>query len=365
MKAILYLEDGTYFEGENFGMSGEILGEVVFNTSMTGYQEILTDPSYKGQIVTMTYPEIGNYGVNFEDIESDKVQATGFIVKHYNEYHSNFRAEKSLGDYLKENKIIGVQSIDTRALVKKLREKGAMNGIISTEDFDLESLKSKLEKAPNMEGLDLVKEVTTEKIYKWNKTDSDKKYSVVVYDFGVKYNILRILESLGCDLTVVPATTPWQEVLDMNPDGIFLSNGPGDPASLDYAINNIKELISKKPIFGICLGHQLAGLALGGSTFKLKFGHRGGNQPVQNCVTKKVEITAQNHGFAVDKDTLSDDIELKFISLNDNVLEGLGSDEKNILTVQHHPEASPGPHDSFYIFEEFIKMMERDKNGAK
>lgn len=359
MKSILYLEDGTYFYGENFGMSGEIIGEVVFNTSMTGYQEILTDPSYRGQIVTMTYPEIGNYGVNSEDVESNKVQAKGFIVKHYNDFYSNHRAEKSLGQYLKENNIVGFHGIDTRALVKKLREGGAMNGIISTEDFDIESLKAKLAKAPKMEGLDLAKDAGTDIIYKWSQSDIEKKYNVVVYDYGVKTNILRILDSLGCDLTVVPADTSWEKVLEMNPDGIFLSNGPGDPAAVTYAIENIKNLIGKKPIFGICLGHQLTGLALGGETYKLKFGHRGGNQPVQDLDTKKVEITAQNHGFAVKKSSLPEYVDAKYISLNDDVLEGIKSDEKMFLSVQHHPEASPGPHDSFYIFKEFIKMMER------
>jgi len=360
-KAILYLKDGTYFYGESFGATTETTGEVVFNTSMTGYQEILTDPSYTGQMVTMTYPEIGNYGVNIEDVESDKVQAAGFIVKNYNEEYSNYRGEKSLGDYLKENNIPGIQGIDTRALTKKIREDGSMNAIISTEEFDLEKLQAKVDQAPNMEGADLVKTVTTKKVYKWNKLDNEKKYNVVVYDYGVKFNILRILESLGCNLTVVPADYSYKKVLDLNPDGIFLSNGPGDPAAVSYAIENIKELIGKKPIFGICLGHQLTALSLGGNTYKMKFGHRGGNQPVQNTKNRKVEITSQNHGFAVDINSLDNNkIDVKYVNLNDETLEGMNA--KDLLTVQYHPEASPGPHDSFYIFKDFIKMMEMKKN---
>ncbi len=362
MKAVLYLEDGTFFMGENFGAEGEMSGEVVFNTSMSGYQEILTDPSYTGQMVTMTYPEIGNYGINEEDMESKKVQVSGFIVKNYNDNYSNYRANKSLGQYLKENNIIGISGVDTRELTKKLREKGSMNGIISTVEFNPEVLKEKMKSVPSMEGLDLVKNVTTDKAYKWNKTDVEKKYNVVVYDFGVKYNILRILESLGCDLTVVPAGTPAKDVLAMNPDGIFLSNGPGDPAAVDYAIENIKELIGKKPVFGICLGHQLTALALGAKTYKLKFGHRGGNQPVQNLKNSKIEITSQNHGFAVDKNSADSSIGIKYMNINDNTVEGLQIDDKKLLSVQYHPEASPGPHDSLYIFEDFIKMMEKEKN---
>lgn len=363
MKAILYFEDGTYLIGENFGADGEIIGEVVFNTSMTGYQEILTDPSYRGQLVTMTCPEIGNYGVNSEDVESEKVQAAGFIVKNYNDEYSNFRGEKSLAKYLKENGVIGIKGVDTRAITKKTREKGAMNAIISTLEFDIEKLAQKLKEAPSMEGLDLVKEVTTDKIYKWNKLNNEKKYNVIVYDFGVKQNILRILENLGCDLTVVPARTSAKEILELNPDGVFLSNGPGDPAAVDYAIKNIEQIISKVPVFGICLGHQLASLALGGKTYKMKFGHRGGNQPVKDVNTGKIEITAQNHGFAVDADSLKDKGgKIKYINLNDNTVEGISYEEKDLLTVQHHPEASPGPHDSYHNFEEFIKMMEMRKN---
>lgn len=362
MKAILYLADGSYYYGESFGAEGEIIGEVVFNTSMTGYQEIITDPSYTGQIVTMTYPEIGNYGINSEDVESCKIQASSIIVKSYNDNYSNFRADKSLAQYLKENNIIGLEGIDTRALTKKLRDTGSKNGIISTVDFDLASLKAKLDKAPSMEGLDLAKVVMTKEIYKWNKLDNEKKYKVVVYDYGVKYNILRILESLGCDLTVVPGDTPYTKVLEMNPDGIFLSNGPGDPAAVTYAIENIKNIIGKKPVFGICLGHQLTSLALGGETYKLKFGHRGGNQPVIDKETGKIEITSQNHGFAVKEGSIAKaGVNMKYINLSDGTIEGLKCAEENLLSVQYHPEASPGPHDSFYIFEEFIQMMEKSK----
>lgn len=365
MRAVLYLEDGTSFYGEGFGAEGEITGEVVFNTSMTGYQEILTDPSYTGQIVTMTYPEIGNYGVNEEDVESDKIQASGFIVKSYNDNYSNHRATKSLGQYMKENKITGISGIDTRALTKKLRDQGSMNGIISTIDFDIESLKKKLSKAPDMNGLNLAKEVSTNETYKWNKLDNEKKYKVVAYDFGIKYNILRILESLGCDLTVVPWDTPAEKVLEMNPDGIFLSNGPGDPAAVEIAIENIKKLIGKKPIFGICLGNQLIGLAMGASTYKLKFGHRGGNQPVKNLETGRIEITSQNHGFAVDSSTLGKDVTVNLLNINDNTVEGIKSDDNYLFSVQYHPEASPGPHDSHYLFNDFIKLMDKFKAEIK
>lgn len=363
MKAVLYLEDGTCFYGESFGSEGEITGEVVFNTSMTGYQEILTDPSYTGQIVTMTYPEIGNYGVNSEDIESGKVQAAGFIVKNYNDNYSNYRADKSLSQYLAENGKIGISGIDTRALTKKLREKGAMNGIISTVDFDTESLKNKLSSAPNMEGLNLAKVVSTDKEYKWNKENTEKKYNVVVLDFGVKYNILRLLESHGCDLTVVPWDTSAEAILEKNPDGIFLSNGPGDPAAVTVAIENIKKLIGKKPIFGICLGHQLTGLAFGAETYKLKFGHRGGNQPVKNMENGKIEITSQNHGFAVDAKSLEGkNIDVSYMNVNDTTIEGIRCEDEYIFSVQYHPESSPGPHDSNYIFEDFIKLMDKWKN---
>ncbi|MGA3287412.1 MAG: glutamine-hydrolyzing carbamoyl-phosphate synthase small subunit [Bacteroidota bacterium] len=371
MKAKLILENGTIFAGESFGASNETTGEVVFNTSLTGYQEILTDPSYNGQIVTMTYPLIGNYGVNGDDLESVKPQVAGFIVKEYSTFPSNFRSTESLGDWLAKHNITGIQGIDTRMLTKMIRSVGAMRGIISTKDLDDKSLLDKVKKSPHMAGLDLASRVTTDKSYTWNKTDTTpfalpaknsngKKWNVVVYDYGVKHNILRRLTSYGCNLTVLPAQTPADEVLKMNPDGIFLSNGPGDPAAVTYAIENIKKLIGKKPIFGICLGHQLLALALGGKTFKLKFGHRGGNHPVKNLKTGSVEITSQNHGFAVDPDSLDPkSIEITHTNLNDNTNEGFCHRSLPIFSVQYHPEASPGPHDSDYLFARFVEMMEK------
>ncbi len=369
MKTKLVLENGTIFTGKSFGKDGETTGEVVFNTSLTGYQEILTDPSYSGQIVTMTYPLIGNYGVNPDDLESVKPQVAGFVVKEYSEYPSNFRSVESLGDWLAKNNIIGIQGIDTRMLTKMIRSVGAMRGIISTSDLNDDSLLSKVKKSPQMAGLDLASRVTTSKTYKWNEIDKtpfalsaningEKKFNVVVYDYGVKHNILRRLTSYGCNLTVVPAQTPANEILEMKPDGIFLSNGPGDPAAVTYAIENIKKLIGKKPIFGICLGHQLLALALGGKTYKLKFGHRGGNHPVKNLKTGVIEITSQNHGFAVDPDSLdSKSIEITHLNLNDKTNEGLKHKSLPVFSVQYHPEASPGPHDSDYLFKQFIEMM--------
>jgi carbamoyl-phosphate synthase small subunit len=371
MKAKLILENGTIFTGESFGAANETTGEVVFNTSITGYQEILTDPSYNGQIVTMTYPLIGNYGVNVDDLESVKPQVAGFIVKEYSAFPSNFRSTESLGDWLSKYNITGIQGIDTRMLTKMIRSVGAMRGIISTEDLDEKSLLVKVKKSPHMAGLDLASRVTTDKSYTWNKIDttqfalpgtnsSGKKWNVVVYDYGVKQNILRRLTSYGCNLTVVPAQTPANEVLKMNPDGIFLSNGPGDPAAVTYAIENIKELIGKKPIFGICLGHQLLALALGGKTFKLKFGHRGANHPVKNLKTGSIEITSQNHGFAVNPDSLEPkSTEITHTNLNDNTNEGFRHRSLPIFSVQYHPEASPGPHDSDYLFKQFVEMMEK------
>ncbi len=370
MKAKLILENGTIFEGDSFGSDNETTGEVVFNTGMTGYQEILTDPSYKGQIVTMTYPLIGNYGVNIDDLESVKPQVAGFVVKEYSKFPSNFRSTESLGDWLENHNIIGIQGIDTRMLTKIIRSVGAMRGIISTKDLDDRSLLDKVKKSPQMAGLDLASSVTTDIAYTWNKTDttpfalpalnsSKKKWNVAVYDYGVKHNILRRLTSYGCNLTVLPAQTPADEVLRMNPDGIFLSNGPGDPAVVNYAIENIKKLIGKKPIFGICLGHQLLALALGGKTFKLKFGHRGINHPVKNLKTGSIEITSQNHGFAVDPDSLDPkSIEITHTNLNDNTNEGFRHRSLPIFSVQYHPEASPGPHDSDYLFAQFVRMLE-------
>jgi carbamoyl-phosphate synthase small subunit len=371
-KALLALADGTVFEGTSFGAEGEAAGEVVFNTSMTGYQEILTDPSYKGQIVTMTYPQIGNYGVNPEDVESGRPYVEGFIVKEYIDAPSNWRARKSLHDYLKEHGIVGIQGIDTRALTRHLRDFGAQPGIISTADLNLESVVTKAEKLPKMSGLDLAKDVTCKEPYTWDEGDwdietgyakkSSPRYKVVAYDYGLKRNILRLLTQAGCDVTVVPATMPAEEVLKMNPDGVFLSNGPGDPEPVTYAIENIRKLLGKKPVFGICLGQQLLGLALGGKTYKLKFGHHGGNQPIMDLTTRKVEIAAENHGFAVDLETVKDQVVPTPMNLNDMTCEGFQHKTLPAFSVQYHPEASPGPHDSRYLFARFIEMMEKHKD---
>ena len=367
-KGYVALEDGRIFEGISFGAEGKKSAEVVFNTSMTGYQEILTDPSYTGQIVTMTYPLIGNYGTNNEDIESRGIFCSGFIVREYCEYPSNFRNTQSLSEYLKTNNIPGITDIDTRALTKHIREAGAMRGIIAAGDYDPRELVEEAKNSPRLEGVDLVSKVTTEKKYTfsetcyWMEENPEKKYHVAVYDYGVKYNILRCLCSLGCEVTVYPATTPPAEILQDNPDGIFLSNGPGDPAAVTYAIENIKELIGKKPIMGICLGHQLSALALGGTTYKLKFGHRGANHPVRDEATKKIEITSQNHGFSVDMNNFPDNIaEITHINLNDNTVEGLRHKSESLFSVQYHPEASAGPHDAEYLFARFIEMMAKTK----
>lgn len=363
LRAVLLLEDGRVFEGFSFGSPGETMGEVVFNTSMTGYQEILTDPSYTGQIITMTSPLIGNYGVNDEDVESDRPSAKGFIVRENSRIYSNWRADSSLGEYLGKHDICGISDIDTRALVRHIRNKGAMRGIISTSDNDVTSLLRKVRAFPPMAGSDYVQHVTTEKRFR-RRVDSPARH-VVVYDFGVKANILRHLQLLGCDLTVVPAGTAAADVLALNPDGVFLSNGPGDPQPLEYITANICRLIGKKPLFGICLGFQLLGLALGGRTFKMKFGHRGGNQPVKNLETGAVEITSQNHGFAVDPDSLdSGTTALTHINLNDQTLEGFSHKEYPLFAVQYHPESSPGPHDSQYLFWKFFEMMERGRPGS-
>ena len=372
MKAILLLEDGTVFEGNSFGAKGQKCGEVVFNTSMTGYQEILTDPSYNEQIITMTYPLIGNYGTNNRDLESRKVFASGFIVKENCPYPSNWRSKTSLGEYLKKNNVVGLEGIDTRKLVKHIRTKGAMRGIISSTDLNINKLRGKLRNYPGLVGRDIVKNITTRKTYIWNdgvvdvltgsELRSEKKYKVVAFDFGIKHNILRLLCSHGCNVKVVPADTSAKQVLNQKPDGIFLSNGPGDPAPLSYAIETVKNLLGKLPVFGICLGHQLLALALGGQTYKLKFGHRGANHPVKNLLTGAVEITTQNHGFCVDVGSLKGkDVELTHINLNDGTLEGIRSEKLSAFSVQYHPEASPGPHDSRYLFEQFTQLMNQQK----
>jgi len=367
MKAILVLEDGAVFEGASFGASGERIGEVVFNTSLSGYQEILTDPSYKGQMVVMTYPEIGNYGVNSEDVESWKPFVEGFIVRNYNPVPSNFRSRQPLHSYLKKNGIVAIEGIDTRALTRHLRDHGAKMGILSTKDFDRKRLLKKVKTAEGLVGRDLVQFVTCKKPYRWTegawslekpkKVTKRKAYKVVAYDFGIKRNILRNLVEAGCDVTVVPASTPAEKVLAQKPDGVFLSNGPGDPEPVTYAIENIRKILGKVPVFGICLGHQLLGLSLGGKTYKLKFGHHGGNQPVMDLETRKVEITAQNHGFAVDTDSLKGKAELTHINLNDKTVEGLKLTKVPAFSVQYHPEAAPGPHDAHYLFNRFVEMM--------
>ena len=345
LKALIALEDGTIFEGISFGASGERLGEIVFNTSMTGYQEIMTDPSYKGQIVTMTYPLIGNYGINKEDIESSGPKVEGFIIKEKSKIASNWRSEKSLERYLKENNIIGIEGVDTRSLTLHIRTKGAMKGIISTIDLNPKSLIKKAKNSPGLIGRDLVKEVTCRKSYNAKTIHPSPftlhpsyRFKVIAMDFGIKYNILRCLIDAGCDVTVVPADTKAKDILAHNPDGIFLSNGPGDPEAVTYAIEEIKKLLGKKPIFGICLGHQLLGLAFKGKTFKLKFGHRGANHPVKDLKTGKIEITSQNHGFSVDIDSLNkEDVELTHINLNDNTLEGMAHKKLPVFSVQYHP----------------------------
>ncbi len=372
MKTLLVLENGLAFEGENFGAEGEVFGELVFNTSMSGYQEILTDPSYKGQIVVMTSPHIGNYGVNLEDVESRKPFAEGFVVREASKRVSNWRSQKGLSEYLKEHGIPGIEGLDTRQLTEILRREGAMRSVISTEDPDPESLLKKVRQSPSMEGQDLAGKVTSSKPYEWEEAlhpleqetlkKSGKRFRVVAYDFGVKQNILRSLTWCGCKIRVVPATTTAEEVLSEKPDGILLSNGPGDPAAVQYGVEAAKGFIGKAPLFGICLGHQILGLALGGKTYKLKFGHHGGNHPVMDVRTQKVAITAQNHGFAVDVDSIPDkQVELTHINLNDQTVEGMKHKKLPIIGVQYHPEASPGPHDARYLFEEFIEMMEKKR----
>ena len=374
MDAILALEDGTVFRGEAAGAQGEARGEVVFNTSMTGYQEVLTDPSYAGQIVTMTCPEIGNYGVSPEDVESRAPQVAGFIIRDESPMASNWRAEMTLRDYLVANRIVAISDIDTRALTRQLRSGGVMRGVIATGNaLDVSALVDRARAIPSMEGSDLVRGVTAQAAFDWPAEDPDdfgvvperrpsRRLKVAAYDFGMKWNILRRLSAHGCDVRVYPATTPASELLATNPDGVFLSNGPGDPAPLTYAVDNARALVaSNVPVFGICLGHQILGLAMGGSTFKLKFGHRGANHPVKKLATGKVEITSQNHGFAVDPASLPDDVEVTHLNLYDGTVEGLRHRTKPVFCVQYHPEASPGPHDADYLFDDFLRLIEGTK----
>ncbi|NIQ38913.1 MAG: glutamine-hydrolyzing carbamoyl-phosphate synthase small subunit [Proteobacteria bacterium] len=379
---MVVLEDGTSFEGTSFGSFGERTGEIVFNTSMTGYQEILTDPSYKGQIVTMTYPLIGNCGVNPEDMESDLPYVEGFVVKEYSDGFSNWRGRMSLGAFLKDHHVMGVQGVDTRALTRIIRTAGAMRAIISTEDLDHKRLLEKVRDAPTLIGRDLVKEVSCVSPYRWDPgfgddrwdplrpeegfppVIGDREFSVVTMDFGVKRNILKMLHALGCVITVVPANTSAEEILSYDPDGVFLSNGPGDPEGVPYAVDTVKELLGRKPIFGICLGHQILGLVMGARTFKMKFGHRGANQPVKTLKTERVNITTQNHGFCVDAASLDQNvIETTAVNLNDGTLEGMRHRWLPVYSVQFHPEASPGPHDAGYLFQSFIEDMARGRNA--
>jgi len=407
-RAFLALADGTLYEGTSYGAEGEAIGEVVFNTCMSGYQEILTDPSYKGQIVTMTYPLIGNYGVTPEDVEAHRPFVEGFIIKEGSVLPSNWRARKSLEEYLRDYRIVGIQGIDTRALTRHIRDRGAQEGIISTIDDDPKSLVSKAKASPGLIGRDLVKEVCcatpftwSRGVWEWPREYSESKgekeaaqlglfesrplplgqpagirpYKVVAYDCGIKWNILRQLVSSGCEVTVVPASTTAEQALAMEPEGIFLSNGPGDPEGVPYLIEAVRGLMGKKPVFGICLGHQIIGLALGGRTYKLKFGHHGGNQPVKDLTTGKVEITCQNHGFAVDMDSFKSDpkgqvlgdphdIVLSHVNLNDSTCEGLMHRRLPLFSVQYHPEASPGPHDASYLFQRFVELIERERRQA-
>lgn len=373
MKALIALEDGTIFEGLSFTGPGETLGEIVFNTSLSGYQEVLTDPSYTGQIVTMTYPLIGNYGTNDEDMESAAAHPKAFLVKEYCPFPSNFRSTRPLAEFLKDFGVLGVEGFDTRALVRHIRNAGAMKAAVSTEDLNHDSLIEKARAWDGIVGRNMVEKVSCKKPYGWAnnrpcpgnnfttaRADNTTEYKVVAFDFGIKYNQLRILAELGCAVQVVPATTSADAVLAMNPDGIFLSNGPGDPEGIPGVVDTVKALLGKKPVFGICLGHQILGLAYGGKAFKLKFGHRGGNQPVKDLTTGHVEITSQNHGFCIASESLpKEEIEITHINLNDNSLEGMRHKKYPAFSVQYHPEFAPGPHDAKYLFTRFLRMIEQ------
>jgi carbamoyl-phosphate synthase small subunit len=379
MNATLALEDGTWYRGTAAGACGEAVGEVVFNTSMTGYQEVLTDPSYAGQIVTMTAPLIGNYGVAAGDIESQAPRVAGFVMREASPLASNWRADGSLRDYLVRHNIVAIADIDTRALTRVLRSAGVMRGVIATGQVDPDELVEKARAIPKMEGADLVKDVTCDRPFEWREIaagagqadhqefavppqrKAKRRLRVAAYDFGMKYNILRRLDAYGCDVHVFPARTPVNDLLAIDPDGFFLSNGPGDPAAVTYAIDNVRQLVDRGdvPMFGICLGHQILGLAVGGDTFKLKFGHRGANHPVKELSSGKVEITSQNHGFAVDPQSLPSDTAVTHVNLYDGTVEGFRHTSKPIFSVQYHPEASPGPHDADYLFRQFLESMEK------
>ena len=379
MRAVLALEDGRYFEGKSFGATGTRVGEICFNTAMTGYQEVLTDPSYHGQIVAMTYPLIGNYGINSLDQESRSPHVRGFVIEELSEVPSNWRAEMSLDEYLRTWDISGVQGIDTRALTRHLRTRGAMKACLTTEEMSIQEAVQRAIDGEGVIGMDYVREVSTPEVYRWDPTDELSKpwtiangngggnkpnlppirFQIAAYDYGIKRNILRLLRQKGFGVTVVPASTTAEDVLALNPDGIFLSNGPGDPAALPYAHKTVQDLMGKKPIFGICLGHQILGFAFGGSTFKLKFGHRGANQPVKDLRSGKVAITAQNHGFAVDPKSLPNEIEVTHVNLNDGTVEGMRHKELPVFSVQYHPEAAPGPHDASYFFQQFADLIKK------
>jgi carbamoyl-phosphate synthase small subunit len=381
MRALLALEDGRSFEGESFGATGTRVGEICFNTAMTGYQEVLTDPSYRGQIVAMTYPLIGNYGINSLDGESREPHVRGFVIEELSEIPSNWRSEMSLDEYLRQWNIPGMQGVDTRALTRHLRTRGAMKACLTTEEVSIADAVKRAVEGEGVIGMDYVREVSTPESYQWDPEDElskpwtiqngdgDKssaplppvRFRIAAYDYGIKRNILRLLRQKGFGVTVVPAATPAEQVLATNPDGIFLSNGPGDPASLPYAHDVVRNLMGKKPIFGICLGHQILGFAFGGSTFKLKFGHRGANQPVKDLRSGKVAITAQNHGFAVDPNSLPPDIEVTHVNLNDQTVEGMRHKNLPVFSVQYHPEAAPGPHDASYFFDQFAQLIEKGR----